>query len=258
MPLPLDTRATTTETPKATKEEPPGKDDMRAFEHFPNLVTMFFARAAEKGDAPFLWRKSEGQWHSLSWEETARQVAALAEGLRANGLRRGDTVMLVSENRPEFCIADLAIMAAGGVTVPTYTTNTTRDHQHVLNDSAAKAVIISTAKLAKNLMPALFRSQASLLIAMEPLRSMQGGAVHCHNWDSLINQHPGDIAACAAQAAELQRSDLACLIYTSGTGGAPRGVMPHHGATLHNIDGCIAITAGDLGWGDEEIGRAHV
>src|SRR3546814_4379565 len=108
---------------------------MRAFEHFPNLVTMFFARAAEKGDAPFLWRKSEGQWHSLSWEETARQVAALAEGLRANGLRRGDTVMLVSENRPEFCIADLAIMAAGGVTVPTYTTNTTRDHQHVLNRS---------------------------------------------------------------------------------------------------------------------------
>src|SRR3546814_2761823 len=87
-------------------------------------------------------------------------------------------------------------------------------------------------------MPALCRSQASLHIAMEPLRSMQGGAVHCHNWDSLINQHPGDIAACAAQAAELQRSDLACLIYTSGTGGAPRGVMQHHGAI--------------------QIGRAHV
>src|SRR3546814_5408905 len=102
---------------------------MRAFEHFPNLVTMFFARAAEKGDAPFLWRKSEGQWHSLSWEETARQVAALAEGLRATGLRRGDTVMLVSENLPELCIADLAIMAAAGVTVPTYTPNPTRAPQ---------------------------------------------------------------------------------------------------------------------------------
>src|SRR3546814_13093161 len=85
MPLPLDTRATTTETPKATKEEPPGKEDMRAFEPFPNLETMFFARAAEKGDAPFLWRKSEGQWHSLSWEEAARPVAALAEGLRDDG-----------------------------------------------------------------------------------------------------------------------------------------------------------------------------
>src|SRR3546814_12167337 len=141
MPLPLDTRATTTETPKATKEEPPGKDDMRAFEHFPNLVTMFFARAAEKGDAPFLWRKSEGQWHSLSWEETARQVAALADGLRANGLRRGDTVMLVSANRPEFCIAALAIMAAGGVTVPTYTTNTTRGHQPALEGRESSAQV---------------------------------------------------------------------------------------------------------------------
>src|SRR3546814_12448727 len=130
MPLPLDTRATTTETPKATKEEPPGKDDMRAFEHFPNLVTMFFARAAEQGDAPFLWRESEGQWHSLSWEETARQVAALADGLRANGQRRGDTEMRVSDNRQEFSIAARAIMEAGGVNRPTYPTNTTRDHQH--------------------------------------------------------------------------------------------------------------------------------
>src|SRR3546814_3063229 len=88
--------------------------------------------------------------------------------------------MLVSENRPEFCIADLAIMAAGGVTVPTYTTNTTRDHQHVLNESAAKAVIISTAKLDKHLMPALFRSQASLLIPMVPHRSLQGGSSEEH------------------------------------------------------------------------------
>src|SRR3546814_7062442 len=83
MPLPLDTRATTTETPKDTKEEPPGKDDMRAFEHFRNMVTKFFARAAEQGVAPLLWRKSEGQWHSLSWEATTRPVAALTEGMSA-------------------------------------------------------------------------------------------------------------------------------------------------------------------------------
>src|SRR3546814_18153180 len=94
-------------------------------------------------------------------------------------------------------------------------------------------------------MPALFRSQASLLIAMEPLRSMQGGAVHCHTWDSLINQHPGDIAACAAQAAELQRSDLPCLIYTSGTGGAPSGVMTNTGAIRHNTTGSTHINTGE-------------
>lgn len=224
---------------------------MREFEHFPNLVTMFFTRAAEKGEAPFLWHKMGGEWRPISWAETARRVAALAEGLKASGLRRGDTVMLVSENRPEFCIADLAIMAAGGVTVPTYTTNTTRDHQHILDDSAAKAVIVSTAKLARTLMPAVLRSQANLVISIEPIRPIQGGAVEFREWDKLIASHPGDVAACNEQALQLHRDDLACLIYTSGTGGAPRGVMQHHGAILHNVDGCIDIIAQDFGWGDE-------
>ncbi|MBK5265608.1 MAG: long-chain fatty acid--CoA ligase [Alphaproteobacteria bacterium] len=224
---------------------------MREFEHFPNLVTMFFTRATEKGEAPFLWHKSGGAWRARSWTETAQEVAALAAALRANGIRRGDTVMLVSENRPEFCIADLAIMAAGGVTVPTYTTNTARDHQHILDDSAAKAVIVSTAKLARTLMPAVLRSQASLVISMEPLRTMQDGQVHVVEWDGLIASHPGDVAACAAQAEQLHRDDLACLIYTSGTGGAPRGVMQHHGAILHNVDGGIDIIAEDFGWDDE-------
>ncbi len=86
---------------------------MRALEHFPNLVTMFFTRAREKGDAPFLWAKREGQWRSISWREAAEQVAALATALRRIGLFRGDRVMLGSENRPEGCIAVLAIMAAG-------------------------------------------------------------------------------------------------------------------------------------------------
>ena len=113
---------------------------MRAIETFPNLVTMFFARTAEQGDKPFLWRKSAGTWHPLSWNEVARQVAALSTALQALGLKPGDPVMLVSENRPEFCIADLAIMEAGCITVPTYTTNTTRDHQHILTDSGARAV----------------------------------------------------------------------------------------------------------------------
>ena len=115
---------------------------MRALETFPNLVSMFFARAKEAGDRPFLWTKSNGAWHPLSWAEVARRVASLAAALKAEGLRPGDTVVLVSENRPEFCIADLAIMAAGCVTVPTYTTNTTRDHQHILTDSGARAVIV--------------------------------------------------------------------------------------------------------------------
>ena len=127
----------------------------RQLEHFPNLVAMFFARATTKGDAPFLWAKREGVWQATSWAEAARQVAALSASLKRIGLRPGERVMLVSENRPEWLISDLAIMAAGCVTVPTYTTNTVRDHQHILGNSGARAVIVSSQKLAKTLIPAV-------------------------------------------------------------------------------------------------------
>ena len=84
-----------------------------------NLVELFLKRADAKGDAPFLGAKRGGTWQTMSWREAAEKVCVLAENLRALGLESGDRVMLVSENRPEWCIADLAIMAAGCVTVPT-------------------------------------------------------------------------------------------------------------------------------------------
>jgi long-chain acyl-CoA synthetase len=224
---------------------------MSQFEHFPNLVTMFFTRAADKGDAPFLWARKDGEWRAISWRETARRVASAAAALRGIGLNPGDTVMLVSENRPEWCIADLAIMAAGCVTVPAYTTNNVRDHQHILDDSGARAVIVSTAKLAKPLLPAAIRSNScEHVIGMEPLPGGQTGNVQFHHFDSLIAAADADVEACA-KAANFARGDLACLIYTSGTGGAPRGVMQHHGGILHNVEGCIDIIAADFGIGDE-------
>ncbi|MGK6320806.1 AMP-dependent synthetase/ligase [Sphingomonas sp. DT-204] len=225
---------------------------MRTLEHFPNLVTMFFTRAREKGEAPFLWAKQDGQWVPTSWAETARQVAGLATALKAIGLRPGERVMLVSENRPEWCISDLAIMAAGCVTVPTYTTNTERDHAHILENSGACAVIVSTSKLARVLMPAVLRSSARVVIGIDEMRPGQTGQVDYHDWRALIAAHPGDVEAVAASATA-ERGDLACIIYTSGTGGAPRGVMQHHGAILHNVEGASSIIAEDFGWADEEV-----
>ena len=225
---------------------------MRTFERFPNLVTMFFARAAELGDKPFLSRKLDGDWTHTSWREAAQQVACLSDGLRKLELERGDRVMLVSENRPEWCIADLAIMAAGFVTVPTYTTNTTRDHEHILSNSGAKAVIVSTAKLARTLLPAVMRTtECNDIVGIEDLRIGQAGDARTHLWRDLIRGEDGDIATCAAQAATLKREDLACIIYTSGTGGAPRGVRQHHGAILHNVEACLDAIAEDLGWEEE-------
>jgi long-chain acyl-CoA synthetase len=224
----------------------------RQIEHFPNLVTMFFTRAARGEDRPFLWAKREGNWVSTSWREAAETVASLAAALNRIGLRHGDTVMLVSENRPEWIMADLAIMAAGCVTVPTYITNTTRDHQHILDDSSARAVIVSSPKLAKTLLPAVLRANnCEHVIGIEPIRGAQPGDIAYHDWSALIASTPADVPARAA-AASFGRDDLACLIYTSGTGGAPRGVMQHHGAVLHNVEGCIDVISNDFGW-DEEV-----
>src|SRR4029079_7876531 len=226
----------------------------RQLERFDNLIALFVARATEKGDAPFLWAKREGEWRATSWGEAARQVASLAASLKRIGLEPGDRVALVSENRPEWLISDLAIMAAGCVTVPTYTTNTTRDHAHVLGNSGARAVIVSNQKLAKNLVPAVITStECHHVIGMEPLRSGQTPDwVSCHYWTKLASSEAG-LDELRAETAGIGREDLACIIYTSGTGGAPRGVKQHHGAILHNLEGATDIISTDVGWGAEGV-----
>lgn len=221
-------------------------------DHFNSLVEMFFARAELAGDRPFLWRKADRQWQAQSWKQVSHQVAALADHLRHLGLRAGDRVVLVSENRPEWCIADLAIMAAGCITVPTYTTNTERDHQHILDNSGARAVIVSTAKLARTLMPAVMRSEAKMVISMEPLRIGQHGDLAVYDWADLTTDGEPHLAQIREASAKLTRDDIACLIYTSGTGGAPRGVKQHHGAILHNVAGAAEVLVNDFGLGDEE------
>jgi long-chain acyl-CoA synthetase len=224
----------------------------RQLERFENLVSLFLARAEEKGDKPFLWAKREGEWRSISWGEAARQVAALAAGLKRIGLQPGDRVALVSENRPEWLIADLGIMAAGCITVPTYTTNTTRDHAHILGNSGARAVIVSSQKLARNLVPAVFNSdECHHIIGMEDIRSGQAPDwVAVHHWTELTGGQ-ADVAALREALTKVGRSDLACIIYTSGTGGAPRGVQQHHGAILQNLEACTDIISTDFGWDDE-------
>lgn len=223
------------------------------FDACPNLVALFLSRADELGEKPFLTARRDGSWQSISWAEAARRVCLMAEALRAMGLKDGERVLLVSENRPEWCISDLAIMAAGLVTVPAYTTNTERDHAHVIDNSGAAAVIVSDAKLAKPLMPAVLQASAVRhLLAIESFKLPQLGHVDVHDWASLF---AGDAAAARkavdARIAGIGRGDLACIIYTSGTGGAPRGVMQHHGMILCNVDGAARILANDFGWDNE-------
>ncbi len=219
-----------------------------------NVVELFLRRADARGKAPFLWAKHEGKWQPLSWADVADQVCALAQSLVALGLNKGDRVLLVSENRPEWLIADFAIMAAGCITVPAYVTNTERDHLHVLDNSGAAAVIVANDKLAKPLLQAVVRGgSVRHVIGIEPLRLAQASNFEYHDWAGMV---AGDTkaarSAVEARIAGIGRGDTACIIYTSGTGGSPRGVLQHHGALLCNVDGAARILAEDFGVGDDE------
>ena len=229
-----------------------GNDRYLEIDQYPNLVSMFFDRAKQEGNKPFLSAKIDGEWRAISWAEAARRVAALAKSFKKLGLKPGDRVMLVSENRPEWCIADLGIMAAKCITVPTYTTNTTTDHRHILDNSGARAVIVSDQKLAQNLIPAVISSaDADIIIGISDLRIGQSGDFDIHSWHDLTQGTDEDVAEITEDTTAITRDDVACIIYTSGTGGKPRGVMQPHGAILHNVKGPAEVIENDFGWDDE-------
>ncbi len=211
---------------------------------WPNLAAMFFQQAAVYGDKPFLWKKKDGRFCSLDWAKTAKIVCALAKGLERLGISEGDRVVIVSENRPEWLIADIAIMSIGAITVPAYITNTSDDHLHILNDSAARGAIVSTAKLAENLLPAAARSSTlEFVVSIE-----NDGGEQTLEWSEILD--PSDPDKIVEQAKGWGIDHIACIIYTSGTGGAPKGVMLHHGAILHNCRGALDAISG-LGLGNE-------
>ncbi len=214
-----------------------------AYRAWPNLSVMFFEQARRHGARNFLWRKREGSYRPLTWREVDSSVRELSRGLRGLGFDPGDRILLVAENCPEWLIADVAIMAAGAITVPAYTTNTPGDHRHVLRDSGARGAIVSTRALARPLLAALAEApDCKWLVVLEPpdteMRERAAAAgVALHAWDDICakgRELPDDVEALAGRAG---RRDVACFIYTSGTGGAPKGVMLSHGAILHNCMG---------------------
>jgi long-chain acyl-CoA synthetase len=218
----------------------------------PNLAALMFARAARWPGRNMLRAHAEGgAWRRVTWGEFARQAASLARHLRRAGIAAGDRVLIVSENRPEVPIAEVALMAIRAVPVPAYTTNTVADHAHVLRDCGARVAIASTAALAAKVAlasRALPGGHLDLLVAID---GFEAPGVQTVSWDGMVADAlpPGDVAA---EAAIIPASALACLIYTSGTGGEPKGVMLPHRAILANCRGALPVVR-RLGLGRDEL-----
>jgi long-chain acyl-CoA synthetase len=206
---------------------------------WPNLAAMMFALARAWPDKPMLRAWRDGRWQSTTWGEFGRTAASAARFLRAAGVSAGDRVLLCMENRPEFPIAETALMAIRVVPVPAYTTNTIDDHAHLLRDSGARVAIVSSAALADRLLAAAAKVDGlDLLVVLDA--PPPDRATRTITWDSLVqDQRPVDDIA--LEAAGIPPTALACLIYTSGTGGSPRGVMLPHRCILSNCAGAFDL-----------------
>lgn len=204
------------------------------------LLSTFTDMAKKRGEQPFLWAKLDGSYQPWSWVRIQHEINLIAAALAELGIKRGDRVVLVAENRPEWLICDLAILQAGAITVPAYITNTASDHRHIIDHSEATAAICSTPLLAKRMAEATGPSaQLSTLLVMEPCDS---GALPLRvvaDWQAILEI--GRSAPAIDYAAEIQGTDTACFVYTSGTGGQPKGVMLSHRNILANVAGALEL-----------------
>lgn len=203
---------------------------MERYPTWPNLATMMFDLAGKWPDKGLLRSYRENAWHSTTWAEFARMAASCARHLRALGIAAGDRVVICSENRPDYPIAEVALMAIRAVPVPTYTTNTVDDHVHILRDSGARGAIVASGVLADRM-----RAAADNVDGLDLLLEIGG-----EQWDRMLADPlpPNDIMR---DAGVIPPTAMACLIYTSGTGGAPRGVMLPHRCILSNCRGAFDL-----------------
>ena len=202
-----------------------------------SLVELFFKKYKEKKSVinkPFLtWLKNDKNYF-LTWKQVQNNICILSEYLKKT-ISRGDTCVLLSENRPEWLISDIAIMNAGGVTVPLFTTYSQKDYEYIINDCKPKICIVSNYSQLKKIEKFISNDTKILSIEniSEKIDSIQN--IFKKNLKQEINFITRDYNQ------NIKRKDLACIIYTSGTTGNPKGVMLSHGGILSNCEGAQEI-----------------
>ncbi len=212
-----------------------------------NLAASFFENALHQGEKPLLFHKIKGKWIGTTWNEAAEAIKRLAGALVAAGVQPRDRVFVCAENRPEWAIADLAIMSIGAIVVPAYTTNTEDDHVYIMEHSGAIVIITSGGILASRVALAASRvPNIRMLITMDadaPLLNLNGKTIA--DWHTLL-ERTEPLVDIASRIAVQDADDTCCFVYTSGTGGRPKGVMLTH----RSIQACITAAIEILKEGD--------
>ena len=207
-----------------------------------NLPRAFFANVDAGGDRKLLFEKRDGEWQGHSWRKVADDVRRLASVLVQSGVEPGERVLVSAENRPEWAIADLAIMSIGAIVVPAYTTNTEDDHHYIMDHSGASVAITSGGMLATRIALAANRvsSLHSLIVMDDGFTPPDGLRPKLQFWNAAITG--ATALKDLDERIDIQRpDDVCCFIYTSGTGGRPKGVMLTHRSIQANIKAAIEL-----------------
>jgi long-chain acyl-CoA synthetase len=210
------------------------------------LNDIFFAIAEREQERLMLVRE-ESRWIPISTHEFYRNVAGMARALRRWGLNKGDRLAILSENRPEWTIADFASLLLGMVVVPIYSTLTAPQTAYILTDSGAKAVVVSTPQQLEKVLSVKDQTAVERVVVMDAVNT-----AHAQPMQRLMREGPSDRdPELEARARAISPDDLASIIYTSGTTGTSKGVQLSHGNLTSNV--LNSLKGFDLGPGEVSI-----
>ncbi|WP_435086065.1 AMP-dependent synthetase/ligase [Candidatus Pelagibacter bacterium nBUS_33] len=210
-----------------------------------NLIELFSYQAEKQNKKSiFLQWLNPNNKKVYTWGETQKNISKLSKIIKEN-IKEGDRCLLVSENRPEWFISDMAIMLSGGITVPAYTTYNEEDYKYLIEDCEPSLVIVSNNEMLKKLSNIINEKEfIKKIITLDEVNKV------IHNLDITDKEKYLDfniilknnlLEENKIQNEKLKRTSPACIIYTSGTGGNPKGVILSHGGILNNLVGACEI-----------------
>ena len=214
-------------------------------DNFNSLIELFSYQADKQNKKSiFLQWLNPNNKKTYTWEETKKNILKLSKIIKEN-IKEGDRCLLVSENRPEWFISDMAIMLSGGITVPAYTTYTEEDYKYLIEDCEPSLVIVSNHEMLKKLSNIINEKEfIKKIVTLDEVNKV------INNLDIIDKNKYLDfniilknnlLEEDKIQNNNLKRTSPACIIYTSGTGGSPKGVILSHGGILNNLVGACKI-----------------
>ena len=206
-----------------------------------NLLELFNFQYNRQNPNDIFLKSLKNPENVFTWQQSYDCIQKLSNKLNST-IEENDRCILISENRPEWLISDLAIMLANGVTVPAYTTYTERDYEYLINDSKPSVVIVSD-QIQYDKVQNIIKSNdfIKLVISFDEIKTDNHKIINIKRIFEKEN-----LKKYKLEDLKLKRTDLACIIYTSGTQGNPKGVMLSHGGILNNCEGSYKLLKGIL------------